>query len=371
MSLSRTLLIIALLAAVLPAGAVGLHAARSLRDFEKAFVSGSAVIVLGAIYTRFVHDLDLFGAIHLVYLLTFVTLPLLLGTWFAMSLFGKRRRLQTLMGAVAAMLAVVGVYATHIEPNWLRVDRIQRQANVTTALRVAVIADLQSPNVGDHEQNAITAVIESAPDLVVIPGDWFQGPTAQIEAEREAFVDLLRQLVDNSELVVVTSGDSDHSIPLAPMVEEAGALFIDDTIQTVTIRAMPVRIAGLRVAAAGPERNDTLAALQEPTSDFSLLVAHRPDVVYELPIGADVDLIIAGHTHGGQVAIPGFGPPITFSDVPRSAAAGGLSTVETYPLYISTGVGLERLQAPQVRFGVRPSVAIIDLVPPGSTPPAQ
>ena len=43
--------------------------------------------------------------------------------------------------------------------------------------------------------------------------------------------------------------------------------------------------------------------------------------------------------------------------------AGGIGLVDNYPVYVSTGVGMERLQAPQIRFGVRPSVGIIDVVP--------
>ncbi|MDE0223120.1 MAG: hypothetical protein OXJ90_27900, partial [Spirochaetaceae bacterium] len=51
--------------------------------------------------------------------------------------------------------------------------------------------------------------------------------------------------------------------------------------------------------------------------------------------------------------------------VPRHVAAGGLHELYGTPIYVSTGVGRERGNAPQLRLGVRPSIGIIDLVPSG------
>ena len=93
-----------------------------------------------------------------------------------------------------------------------------------------------------------------------------------------------------------------------------------------------------------------------------ILHSHRPDPVLELPRSARVDLTVAGHTHGGQVVIPGLGPPVTFSAVPRAVGRGGLHAVGANAIYVSPGVGLERSQAPPVRLLNRPAVAVLDLV---------
>ena len=77
-----------------------------------------------------------------------------------------------------------------------------------------------------------------------------------------------------------------------------------------------------------------------------------------------VDLTVAGHTHGGQIALPFLGPPVTLSDLPRSVGAGGLHEVDGNPIYVSTGIGLERGSAPQVRFLTQPSFGIIDITGP-------
>ena len=363
MGLSSSLLLLAVACAVVPVALIGAEPPSRIRDLEKGLVSGVVVLIVGAIVIHGFHGLALFGIIHLFYLLAVVTVPLILGAWFLFSLRVGRRRIDTIFGALAGIIAVLGLYATHVEPRWLRVDQVAVDAAVSSPLRIGVVADLQTPNVGAHEREAIAELLSRRPDMVLIPGDWYQGTQEELEANRSDFVDLLRQLVDNTQLVAITTGDSDHTISLEAIAAEAGALFIDDTLLAFEINGVPVRLAGVRVVADGPERNDTLARLAEPSDALTLLVSHRPDVVYELPAAADVDLVISGHTHGGQVSIPFYGPPVTFTDVPRDLAAGGLGIVNNVPLYVSPGVGMERLQAPQVRFGVRPEVGIIDIRP--------
>lgn len=59
--------------------------------------------------------------------------------------------------------------------------------------------------------------------------------------------------------------------------------------------------------------------------------------------------------------MPGFGPLMTLSEVPRGVARGGPHEMDGNPLYVSTGVGMERRQAPQVRLFSRPSVGVLEL----------
>ncbi len=90
-------------------------------------------------------------------------------------------------------------------------------------------------------------------------------------------------------------------------------------------------------------------------------MSHRPDTVGLLPPDARVDLTVAGHTHGGQVVVPGFGPLVTLSGVPRDVARGGLHDVDGNRIYVSPGVGLQRGPAPQVRLFSPPTVAVLTL----------
>jgi uncharacterized protein len=93
--------------------------------------------------------------------------------------------------------------------------------------------------------------------------------------------------------------------------------------------------------------------------DIRILLAHRPDAVFNLYPTSRVDLVVAGHTHGGQIVVPGFGPLVTLTGVPREVAAGGLHTIGANPIYVSRGVGCERGQAPRIRFFCPPEVTLL------------
>ena len=77
----------------------------------------------------------------------------------------------------------------------------------------------------------------------------------------------------------------------------------------------------------------------------------------------DADLILAGHTHGGQVRLPLLGPLLTLSQVPRSWAAGRTELPGGGTLIVSRGVGMERHDAPRLRFLCRPELVVLDLIP--------
>jgi predicted MPP superfamily phosphohydrolase len=72
-------------------------------------------------------------------------------------------------------------------------------------------------------------------------------------------------------------------------------------------------------------------------------------------------LTLSGHTHGGQLQLPLVGPLTTASNVPRDVAAGGLHSLDGRRLYVSRGIGVERDQAPRLRFGAPPEISIVTL----------
>jgi predicted MPP superfamily phosphohydrolase len=148
---------------------------------------------------------------------------------------------------------------------------------------------------------------------------------------------------------------------MAYLTEDQDLDWLDHEVVTTEVGGTTLAIGGIPPRWDSPESRatiDELAAADD--ADVRILLSHRPDAVYEVPDGG-ADLVVAGHTHGGQVRLPIVGPPIKLSAVPRSVAGGGLHTVDGVPIYLSNGVGMERHQAPQVRLGDRPSVGIVTL----------
>jgi predicted MPP superfamily phosphohydrolase len=87
-----------------------------------------------------------------------------------------------------------------------------------------------------------------------------------------------------------------------------------------------------------------------------LLLTHNPDIFPTVP--ARVNLTLAGHTHGGQVRIPLYGPPIVPSRYGRRYAAGHVSENGRH-LFVTTGTGTSILP---VRFLVPPEIVVLELV---------
>ena len=93
---------------------------------------------------------------------------------------------------------------------------------------------------------------------------------------------------------------------------------------------------------------------------FSILVGHNPNFALEQPLP---DLYLAGHTHGGQVVLPFLGPLITFSDLPNAQVSGRTDFPNGSTLIVSQGIGMERYDAPRLRFLCPPELVVIDLMP--------
>jgi predicted MPP superfamily phosphohydrolase len=91
-----------------------------------------------------------------------------------------------------------------------------------------------------------------------------------------------------------------------------------------------------------------------------LLLSHNPDVAEEKAFvgsGLRVDLMVSGHTHGGQIYIPGLGAPFVPSRYGQKYAQG-LVQGPTCPVFVCRGLGLSTLP---LRVGVPPEIAVLEL----------
>jgi predicted MPP superfamily phosphohydrolase len=302
-----------------------------------------------------------FGFLHVLWLDLVVVAPLALMA---------TRRLP--LAAAGVALAGVGLYASFVEPGRLVVERARLPLAAERAggkpLRLGVISDLQFSRLGDHEREAVDRLAAERPDVIVIAGDFHQGSTASFERELPRLRALLRRLRAPGGVYAV-QGDAESPAQLRRVVAGTGIRLLDAELARSRVRGRRLTIGGVALDYDSPDARSLARRLEEAPGrgDIRLLLAHRPDVVYQLRPRTRVDLVVAGHTHGGQLQLPLVGPPMIASRVPREVGAGGLHELNGRSLYVSRGVGVERGQAPKLRLGAPPEVALITLTspPPG------
>lgn len=293
--------------------------------------------------------------------------------------------------AVAAGAAAFG-YASVIERNWfaLRQQDVPVLPPGTDPVRVLHISDLHLTP-GRHRLMAfVRSLAGLEPDLVVNTGDSI--------ASREAIGYLLESLgplLDRPGVFVYGSNDL-HSpkpknparylwrtssgeyttrtpdLPWEKLGEElaaAGWLDLNNKRERLTVNGFDMAFAGVHDPHAGRDRYDLVAGQADPTAGLRVGVLHSPEPEVLDQFTADgYELVLAGHTHGGQLCIPGYGALVTNCGIDRARVRGlsmhpqaARADGKTAWLYVSAGLGTSPW-AP-ARFACRPEATLLTLVP--------
>lgn len=314
-----------------------------------------------------------FFVIHLAYVDVMLVLPLLGLTTLVIS---RRTRVSPVVG-LAALLSLVaipiGIWATFIEPFRLTLERTTVPLDSARAgrdeLRVAVLADIQSSEVSAHLVEAVERTLAFDPHLILLPGDLIQvADPEQYEAAIPAFRELLAPL-DAPLGVWFVIGNTDWAGRVRQVFEGTRVQVLENEWFVRELGDRRVVIGGAAMNFSAPTTRAFVRRLEALSpedvageGDVRLLLAHFPDIAFELASDTRIDLVVAGHTHGGQVQLPLLGPPITLSGVPRRVAAGGLSDMDGRAVYVSRGLGYECGLAPRVRFLCPPELSLLTLV---------
>jgi predicted MPP superfamily phosphohydrolase len=313
--------------------------------------------------------LSRFGIVHLAYL-DLVVLPTML---VVTVLWCERRRgapWSRRWGAVptavlgACIAPSVAAYASFVEPFAVRLETcrvpVAAARRPAESLRIGVLADIQTAHVTEYEHRAIDRLMAERPDLILLPGDLFHGAPATFAGELGRLRALMAKLHAPGGVYFVL-GDADTRGELAEIVEGTAIQVLVNRAHRVEVKGRTVAIGGIELDVDRPQAVRFLHAFEGAPGDddLRLLLSHRPDVVLRLRTPTRVDLVVAGHTHGGQVQLPFFGPPLILSAVPRAVGAGGYHRLEGRPIYVSRGIGHEGGQAPRIRFLCPPEVSLL------------
>ncbi len=147
--------------------------------------------------------------------------------------------------------------------------------------------------------------------------------------------------------------------PLADGLTDAGWHDLDNATAVAAARGWRIDARGVDDPHIRRDRYDEVAGPFDPGADLRLGVAHAPYRRVLDAMAADgADLILAGHTHGGQMCLPGVGALVTNCDLPRDQAKG-LSRWGDSALHVSAGLGTSPFTP--IRFACRPEATLLTL----------
>src|ERR1019366_313371 len=137
-------------------------------------------------------------------------------------------------------------------------------------------------------------------DVCVLTGDYRGNPFGPFDAALEA-VALVRSCLKEPVYAVLGNYDT---IRMVPGLEEMGIRMLLNESETITLDGERIHLAGIDDAHSYRADNIQSAACKIPHEEFSILLSHTPEI-YRQAAHADFKLLLSGHTHGGQVCLPG------------------------------------------------------------------
>jgi hypothetical protein len=280
----------------------------------------------------------------------FVHVPLVLA---GIAWIHRKRPARAVPLLVAAVgLVAVGVDAFLYEPHALVTSAYDVRAGAN--VRVAVLSDFQATHIGNYERSVIARIGAMQPELVLLAGDYVQ---VYGQGRAEVVRDF-RQAWDAADIhprlgSFAVRGDVE---PDGWEAELFGGLDVVTADQTRTLDVGDLRLTLLSLR----DSSDRYLSLPPGSGSTNIVLGHRPD--FALGRGP-AGLLVAGHTHGGQVQVPFLGPPFILSAVPRSWGGGGVHAVDDdRTLLVTRGAGVEHADgAPPLRFNCRPEVVALTL----------
>jgi len=295
----------------------------------------------------------------------------------------RKRSLIALAAGVTALGGATFAYASVVERNMFTLRRFDVPVLEPDAepLRVLHISDLHMMPEQRRKQDWVAALGGTDPDLVVVTGDNMSSPDAipGVLHALDPFLDIPGAFVfgSNDYRGPVWRNPLQYLLPERDYVqgvdlpaEDLRAAFVDAGWSDLNNARTTIKAGGRSIELVGVDDphvdRDDYPSVAGPVSqgaDLHIGLTHTPASRVLDPMAADgFALLLAGHTHGGQVCVPGYGALTTNCDLPHNMAKG----LHRWPgteswLHVSAGLGTHPT-AP-IRFACRPEATVLTLIP--------
>ena len=246
-------------------------------------------------------------------------------------------------------------------------------------VRILQVSDTHLQSSNERLRSFVASLADEEYDVVVATGDLLGGPDSV-----EPLADALSRLRASVARLFVL-GSSDYYVPRLRSyfnyfrppgmrrrrkrrnrnrTDDFQRLLAEAGWTELTNRGIEIKLGTLRTQVTGLDdphifRDDRTLLVRDPAADFSICLVHDP-APYADAARAGYDLVVAGHTHGGQVRLPVLGALVTNSHLPARMARWTSRVGRTW-LFVSPGLGTSKF-AP-FRFLCPPEASILELVP--------
>ena len=257
--------------------------------------------------------------------------------------------------AIALAMALLLGYGFIIEPRWVAVTTLQKDVGLKGAkFKIAQLSDLHFSGLGPTEEATLKHLKALQPDVILLTGD--------VIGDRHALPaldDFLKSLPDAIKVAILGNWEHWSGTDL----QQLSALYKRHQVRLLVNECMPLVVNGVPLSLAGLDdytagQPDLVRTLQQCTQSAPIIMAqHSPGMFDEVPSPelGQIVFSLAGHTHGGQVAI---GKHVLFT--PRGSGryvAGSYQTAWS-DLYVSRGIGTSMIP---LRIGARPEIVVLEL----------
>jgi uncharacterized protein len=269
----------------------------------------------------------------------------------------------------AIILQVIGtllvIYAFWIEPHTIRVTHQKITSPKLIPghpVRVLHLGDLHVERITARELQLNRLVLELKPDIILFSGDiinlsYVEDPVAWADARK-----ILAEWHAPGGVFAVTGSPAVDLEQIFPrLVEGMPLTWLQEDCVSVEINGQTLNILGLTCShkpfVDGPKLERLTSSI---TDHFTMLAYHTPDLAPNAANTGKIDLQVSGHTHGGQIRIPGYGAFFAASLYGKRFESGRRE-VGNLTLYVTRGIGLEGKAAPRVRFFCPPEIILWEI----------
>jgi predicted MPP superfamily phosphohydrolase len=276
-----------------------------------------------------------------------------------------RRIFRVVILVILFSMGASAIWGFFIEPDRLVVHHdtitIDSWPKELSGLRIAMIGDVHTNTKYINEaklQRIVDLTNQQNPDLIVLLGDYNTGGRNNpAHVEPDVTVRYLKNLKAPLGVYGVL-GNHDwwyDGEKIRHAFENEGIPILDDEVKELNWHGRSFWLAGLADLWTRPQ-HVTQTIARAPSGSTIIALTHNPDIFPTLP--QSVPLLLAGHTHGGQVNIPLLGTPVVPSDFGSKYTAGHVFE-NNHHLFVTTGIGTSIMR---VRFRVPPEIMILTVL---------